>query len=222
MNISDASMERMVRSGYMNSVFDRYYQEYDEWYDRHKFAYLSELEALKKVLPYKGFGLEIGVGTGRFSAVLGINVGIDPSWNMVKIAQRRGVKGVVGIGEALPFKNGRFAYVVLMVTICFVENPSLVMQETKRVLRSGGRIIIGIVDKNSFLGRKYQSKKSKFYERANLYSPEEIGKVLSNTGFQKIQYYQTLFSFPEEMTSIDRIEKGSGVGGFAVITGEKR
>ncbi len=29
----------------MNNIFDKYYKKYDAWYDRNKFAYLSELKA---------------------------------------------------------------------------------------------------------------------------------------------------------------------------------
>jgi hypothetical protein len=42
-------------------VFNKYVKEYEEWFEKHKFAYLSEIEALKKVIP-KGKGIEIGVG----------------------------------------------------------------------------------------------------------------------------------------------------------------
>ncbi len=55
----------------MSSIFDKYNKKYDAWYDRNKFAYLSELEAIKRVLPEKGYGVEIGVGSGRFAAPLG-------------------------------------------------------------------------------------------------------------------------------------------------------
>jgi len=59
------------------NIFDRYYKRYDNWYEKNKFAYLSELKTVRKVLPRKGKGLEIGVGTGRFAAALGISTGID-------------------------------------------------------------------------------------------------------------------------------------------------
>ena len=85
------------------NIFDRYYKKYDIWYDRNKFAYLSELEAIKKVIPSVGRGLEIGVGTGRFAAALNITIGIDPSHNMIEIASRRGVNVRWGFGEDLPF-----------------------------------------------------------------------------------------------------------------------
>lgn len=49
------------------NIFDAYPKEYDQWYERNRFAYLSEIETLKKVISETGRGLEIGVGTGRFA-----------------------------------------------------------------------------------------------------------------------------------------------------------
>ncbi len=69
----------------MKNIFDKRYKKYDAWYKENKFAYLSELEAIRKVLPKKGKGLEIGVGTGRFAAPLGIKFGIDPSEDMIQL-----------------------------------------------------------------------------------------------------------------------------------------
>ena len=76
----------------MSDIFDKYYKKYDAWYDKHKFAFLSELEVIMKVLPRDEKGFEIGVGTGRFAAALGITMGIDPSGKMLDIAQERGMK----------------------------------------------------------------------------------------------------------------------------------
>jgi ubiquinone/menaquinone biosynthesis C-methylase UbiE len=87
----------------MSGIFDKYYEKYDAWYDKNRFVYLSELEAIKRVLPKEGKGLEIGVGTGRFAAPLDITMGIDPSRNMLSIAEHRGVNARWGFGEDLPF-----------------------------------------------------------------------------------------------------------------------
>lgn len=35
----------------MNNAFDKHSKEYDAWYDKNKFAFLSESKAIKKVLP---------------------------------------------------------------------------------------------------------------------------------------------------------------------------
>lgn len=206
----------------MNNIFDRYYKRYDAWYDRNKFAYLSELKTLKKVLPKRGNGLEIGVGTGRFAHALGITTGIDPSKNMIRIARKRGIDVRLGSGEQLSFKNSTFDYVAIIITICFVNDPEKVLQEARRVLKKNGRIIMGIIDKDSFLGEFYQKKKSVFYKKANFFNVKEITDLLKNTGFYKFSYYQTLYKLPAEIKSVERPRKGFGQGGFVVISGEKK
>lgn len=201
----------------MKSIFDRQYERYDNWYDRNKFAYFSELEAIKKVLPKRGKGLEIGVGTGRFASALGIGHGIDPSEKMLELARKRGIDVRVGSGEKLPFEDSVFDYVAIIITICFVENPIKVLTEAKRVLKKRGRIILGIVDRDSFLGRFYQKKRSAFYNEAKFFGVEELTDLLKKAGFNKFSYYQTIFNFPEKMSSIENSEKGFGKGGFIVV-----
>jgi ubiquinone/menaquinone biosynthesis C-methylase UbiE len=205
----------------MKSIFDKYYKEYDLWYDRYKFVFLSEIEAIKKVLPRNGKGLEIGVGTGRFSSALGISIGIDPSNKMLKIAQKRGVNARIGFGEHLPFYKGAFDYVIIIISLCFMVNPKEVLEEAWRVLKKNGRIIIGIVDKESFLGKFYRTKKSVFYEKANFFSVKEVTDLLKEVGFVSFFYYQTLSVLPNRLKIVEKPKKGFGRGGFVVIAAEK-
>jgi ubiquinone/menaquinone biosynthesis C-methylase UbiE len=206
----------------MKSVFDTRAAEYDAWYDRNRAVYLSELSAVRKVLPQGKKGLEIGAGTGRFAASLGIGTGIDPSRNMLKLAQKRGVDVRVGFGEEMPFKNGTFDYVAIIITLCFVKNPKKVLEESFRVLRKNGRIIIGIVDKESFLGKYYLKKKSVFYKQANFLSVNEVTELLKESGFLGFSYYQTISTLPDEVRSVEKPKKGFGKGGFVVISSAKR
>jgi ubiquinone/menaquinone biosynthesis C-methylase UbiE len=205
----------------MSNVFDRYWKEYDAWYDKHKFAYLSELVAIKKVLPKKGKGLEIGVGTGRFAALLGIQYGIDPSANMVRIAEKRKVNARVGYGQKLPYRDSAFDYVAIIITLCFVKNPKQVLKESWRVLKKNGKIIVGIIDKNSFLGKFYKRKKRIFYKRASFFSSQDIINLLKLQRFNHPISYQTIFDFPVNMTSIQKPKKGCGEGGFVVFSARK-
>jgi len=205
----------------MSDVFNKYYKKYDAWYDRNKFAYLSELKALKKVLPKKGKGLEIGVGTGRFAAPLGIRCGIDPSKRMLEIARKRGVEVKLCHGEKLPFANASFDYVAIIITLCFVKDPYKVLAEARRVLNKGGKIIIGIIDKDSFLGRFYQRKKSAFYKQANFFGVKELADLLKTIGFNKISYCQTVYKFPDKINSIQKAKKEFGKGAFVVISAYK-
>jgi len=206
----------------VKGIFDRYYKRYDAWYEENKFAYLSELEAVKKVLPKGGRGLEIGVGTGRFAAPLGITTGVDPSKKMIEVAQKRGIDVRLGRGERLPFRDATFDYVAIIITICFTQDPQKVLRETKRVLKQDGKVILGIVDKNSFLGKHYQSKESVFYKQANFFDVKELTDLLKATGFSRFSYYQTVFKFPDKIDSIEKPRRGFGEGGFVVISARKK
>jgi len=204
-------------------IFDIYSKEYDQWYEENKFAYLSELEALKKVVPKKGRGLEIGVGTGRFAQPLGVAFGIDPSKKMLEIAKKRGIKTFVGKGENLPFADNEFDYVLIVITICFVKNPERVISEARRVLKNNGKLIIGIVDKNSHLGKFYQEKKKqghRFYKFANFFSAKEIIKLLEKHNFRGVTTFQTIFQPLDKIKKIEQPKKGFGEGGFVVICGK--
>ena len=204
------------------NIFDHYYKKYDTWYEKNKFAYLSELEAVKQVLPKNGKGLEIGVGTGRFAQALGIKFGIDPSIEMLKIAKKRGVNVRLGDGERLPFKNDTFNYVAIIITICFVKYPQKVIEESLRVLKDNGKIIIGIIDKNSFLGKLYQEKKSVFYKKAKFFSVMELTDLLKEAGFNRFYNFQTIFELPDRISSIEKPQNGFGKGSFVVISAEKK
>ncbi|MCF7886862.1 MAG: class I SAM-dependent methyltransferase [Candidatus Omnitrophica bacterium] len=199
------------------SIFDKNFKKYDNWYDTNQFAYLSELELLKKIVPKEKRGLEVGVGTGRFAKELGTEFGIDPSLNMLKIAKKRNIKCVVAKGEKLPFKDNFFDYLIIIITICFTEFPAKVLSEAKRVLKKSGEIVVAIVDGDSFLGKFYQGKKSIFYKEATFFSISEISELLKTQGFNNFSFYQTLFNFLNKLEKPDNPKKGFGEGGFVAI-----
>ena len=205
----------------MFSIFDQYFKKYDTWYEKNKFTYLSELKLLSKLVPKDKKGLEIGVGTGRFAESLGIKYGIDPSVNMLKIAKGRGVKIKKASGENVPFKDNVFEYVVIVITLAFVNSPQKVIKEAWRVLNNNGKIIIGIVDSNSFLADFYRNKEGAFYKEAKFVKVNQLTQWLKAAGFYNLIYYQTLFNLPRDMNEIEKPRSGFGQGGFvAVIAGK--
>ncbi len=107
--------------------FDIHHRRYDEWFVHHAAAYQSELLAVRALLPWRGLGLSIGVGTGRFAAPLGVRVGIDPARAVLSYAVKRGVTVVQGTAEALPFANNSFDYILSVTTICFVDDAILIV-----------------------------------------------------------------------------------------------
>ena len=200
-------------------VFEKHAGEYDNWFVENEIAYESEILALKELIP-EGIGLEVGVGTGRFAAPLGIRIGIEPAKAMAKIARDRGIEVCYAIAEKLPFKDASFDFVLIMVTICFVEDPIQTIKEAKRVLKPEGRIVLGIIDKESFLGKKYEKKKSVFYRKAKFYSVREIIDWLKSLNFRKIETRQTIFKDLKKLRKVE-IKKGYGDGGFVAISAEK-
>ncbi|VVB94376.1 Ubiquinone/menaquinone biosynthesis C-methyltransferase UbiE [uncultured archaeon] len=203
-------------------IFDRNWEKYNDWFEKHKDIYFSELKALKKAIP-EGFGLEVGVGSGRFAYPLKIKIGIDPSKNMLKLAKKRGIQVIQGAGEYLPFKDNTFDFALIVVTLCFVEEPEYVLKEACRVLKRGGRLIVGEINKDSQLGRLYEDKRKKsvFYKTATFYSSNEIIEMFDKVGIRYLESYQTLLQPPATPEVEEKPEKGSDKGGFVVIVGVK-
>jgi len=203
-------------------VFDKYWQEYDQWYDAHKGIYRAELNAAKELIP-NGISLEIGVGTGRFAVPFHVEFGIDPSLNMLHLAKKRNIKVIQGAGEELPFKNDSFHFILIMVTICFVDDVLKVIQESKRTLKTGGALIIGMINKESPLGRKYEESrhKSEFYKYAEFLNSEKILSLLKKTGFKFMDSRQTLFQTMNKTHKDKTSKKGYNQGGFVVLKAQK-
>ncbi|MGM0568510.1 MAG: class I SAM-dependent methyltransferase [Elusimicrobiota bacterium] len=202
--------------------FDRYSKRYDEWYEKNRYAYLSEVAAIKKSLSAKGKGLEIGVGTGRFASQFGVKYGIDSSKKMVAIAKSRGIDAIKGNAEKLPYGNSEFDFALIINTLCFVENPENVIREARRVLKKDGCLVVGIIDRESFLGRFYMEKKSKFYKKAKFYSVKEVADMLGNSAFAKVLVYQTVFDYASKITAVQKPLEGYGKGGFVVCSARKK
>ncbi len=96
------------------AVFDENAEHYDQWFEQHGPIYQAELSALRRLMPDVENAVEIGVGTGRFAAPLGIAVGVEPSANMAKIAEQRGITVTQAYGENLPFPDKTFDLVLLV------------------------------------------------------------------------------------------------------------
>lgn len=204
-------------------VFEKYAQEYDKWFDENKDVYKSEIMTLRGLIPREGVGLEVGVGTGRFATPLGIRMGVEPAKAMADMARKRGINVHEGRAEALPFDDDSFDFVLMMTTICFLENPLQALEEAKRVLKPEGHIIIGMIDRNSPLGMSYERKKttSKFYKYANFHSADEVLNWLRSLNFGHIVTRQTIFKSPDEIDALEPFEEGHGKGAFVAISAQK-
>lgn len=201
-------------------AFDRQADAYDAWFENNHGLYQAELEALRAFIPANCHGVEIGVGTGRFAAPLGISVGVEPAQQMAELARQRGIEVLKGVAEALPFADNSFDFAVMVTVVCFLNDIAKAFKEAWRILKAGGNLVVGFIDRESELGRIYDQKKeqSSFYRAATFYSASEVETLLINAGFSGVSYRQTLL--PGETTNLSVVE-GHGSGGFVVIKVQK-
>ena len=203
------------------STFDKNTLEYDKWFDKHSNIYQSEILALKKAIPPNKKGVEIGSGTGRFSFPFKINIGVEPSPKMSKFAEQKGMTIINAVAENLPFHNHSFDFALMVTTVCFVSDIPKAFSEVHRILKPKGEFIIGLIDRNSELGKKYEKEKfkNKFYRDAHFHSPEEITELLADAGFNGFSFWQSLIN--PQTNKVEVPQRGYKKGSFIIIKSKK-
>ncbi|MDD3753890.1 MAG: class I SAM-dependent methyltransferase [Methanobacterium sp.] len=204
-------------------AFENYSQKYDEWFDKNSSIYELELQAVKGLLPESENGIEIGVGSGRFAARLDIKLGLDPSKKMGKIAEKRGIKFIEGVAESLPFPDSCFDFVLMVTTICFLEDIGKAFKEASRVLKPRGYLIAGFINAESPMGKMYEKNKneSTFYKDATFYSVKEVVSYMEKAHFTDFSFKQAVFQLGEELKDIGSVKDGYREGSFVVVRGKK-
>lgn len=199
--------------------FAAHHGRYEAWFVNHEKAYLSELLALRPFVPWEGRGIEIGVGSGRFAAPLGVQVGLDPSPAMLAYATARGIQAVEGTAEDLPFADGSFDHALVVTSLCFVDSAARMLAEARRVLKPGGRLVIGFIDRDSAMGQDYLAHQDEnvFYREATFYSAVEVERLLLESGFSIDAWGQTLAHPLPETREIEPLQPGHGACAFVVV-----
>jgi SAM-dependent methyltransferase len=203
-------------------AFDKYSLAYEAWFDEHRSLYDAEVEAIAQLLPSFEKGVEIGVGSGRFSLPLGIRLGVEPSEKMAEIARSRGIDVIAGVAEKLPLPSESFDLALMVTTICFVDDPLAALKEAYRILAPGGTLIVGFVDRASALGRHYEEKReqSRFYKEATFFTTDELLGLLKETGFSDFSFRQTLYG--DSLERMDTaVKEGFGEGAFVALGAKK-
>jgi SAM-dependent methyltransferase len=216
--------EAAVTSDPRTEPFVHRHRRYEDWFEHHRVAHLSELLAVRALVPWQGRGLEIGVGTARFAGPLGVEFGIDPVAEMLGYARACGVSVACALAEALPFAPAVFDYVLIVTTICFVDDAGLMLREAARVLRPEGVLVIGLIDRESPLGPDYLAHQAEnvFYREATFFSAGEVEALLRQTGFRDLVWAQSVCAPLPEIREIEPVRAGTGRGAFLVVRARRR
>ena len=204
--------------------FKNHLAEYEQWFEDNIYVYKSELMAIRRFIPNSGRGVEVGVGSGLFASKLDIKEGCDPSKNMLNLAAERGIEVTEGCAEKLPYMSESFDFALMVTTICFVDDVHKSLEEIRRILKPGGFVIIGFVDKNSPVGKIYLAGKDKsiFYKDAIFFSTQDIYNYLWEHDFEIAGTLQTVFGKLDEIDNVQEPKKEYGEGSFVVIKAIKK
>lgn len=138
--------------------------------------------------------LEIGCGHGRTLARLAKSpcahlAGVDPSEVMVRLARKR-MRRWIDAGRAevslassakIPYADGRFDAALAVHVVYFWNQPVADLLEVRRVLRAGGRVLLG------YRPRDEQTLAALPASVYALRSVDEVETLLAESGFVEIR-----------------------------------
>lgn len=154
------------------AIFDQEASEYDTWYQSNLGKFVDQVETELAFSLFKPEGemkiLDVGCGTGNFSiklAEMGCKViGIDKSEKMLEEAKRKAeMKGLnieflnMDVYD-IELSDESFDGVFSMAAFEFIKRPKKAYDEMYRVLKKGGYLLIGTINRDSKWGELYMSE----------------------------------------------------------------
>lgn len=227
--------------------FDGYAKQYDAWFMENSNVFESELRLFKKALgDISGKKLlSVGCGSGLFESNIDCSQleGIEPSRDMGQIAEKRGVNVIFyGAIEDAELPENNYDIIYFNGSSSYMEDLTPVYEKSLKALKSGGKLILLDVPKESAFGFMYLLGKSLgTYEHEYLegvmpklpyplalassgvwHSSEEKIGILKKLGVSKFNFYQTLIKNPMYTNEEpEEVSDGYKSGGYVAIVAEK-
>lgn len=177
------------------ALFDKTAEHYDDFCQTPLGAFVEavERELVRELMnPQAGENLiDLGCGTGSTTvdwASHGCHMtGVDESAMMLAQARAKPVsQGTADYIQAdlarLPYPSAYFNGGLLQVTLEFVLDPAAVLQEALRVIKPGGRLVIGLINASGPWAQHYQNRakthSSSVYRSAHFFTQSAIDQLL--------------------------------------------
>jgi ubiquinone/menaquinone biosynthesis C-methylase UbiE len=139
--------------------------------------------------------LDIGCGDGKLATELvprgGSVTAIDASQDMIDAARRRADESDISLelhvasAQSLPFPDARFDLVVAVTILCFVDDAKPAFAEIARVLKPGGRLVIGELNKWSTWAAERRIRAwlgSPLWRRGRFRTPRQLQSLAHSAG----------------------------------------
>ena len=232
-------------------MFDGYADKYDQWFLTNNRVFESELKLLHACLnPLKKDKiLSVGCGSGLFESALKreydiiVEYGLEPSTDMAKIAEKRGVKVEIGDAETTLLKDEEYDVIYLNGCSTYIADLSRAYRNCYNALKKGGSLILLDVPVESAYGILYSFAKyadgydEKLFSRIKpalpypielvksgiFHSPiEKLSIVKDELKMKNIRFMQTLVAHPiYTNNSVEEPIEGYDKGGYVALIAEK-
>lgn len=152
--------------------------------------------AITALVPKGAVAADLGCGTGevleRMLPVAGEIIGVDGSARMLDLARRRFAADAsrvslrIGDLEHLPLRDGETDFIAINMVLHHIITPGSVLEEARRVLKKGGRIVI-----TDFDSHENEAMRITYGDRWLGFPGETLVDFLENAGFSLISATKT-------------------------------
>jgi ubiquinone/menaquinone biosynthesis C-methylase UbiE len=161
----------------------------------------------------QGRVLEIGIGSGLNLPLYGSRVdailGLDPAARLIAMARDAANRSkipvtlIAGSAQAIPIDRGSIDTLVTTWTLCSIPDAGAALQEMRRVLKPGGRLLFvehgSAPDENV---RKWQNRLTPIWKRigGGCHLNRPIRALIESAGFKIVRLDTGYASGPRPMT----------------------